>query len=454
MIRSVNPTTGDVIEEHVEMSDGTVDEVLGKVDAAQRGWAETTFEERAELLRSAASVLRSRKDDYARLMALEMGKPINDGRGEVEKCAWTFEFYAEQGETFLSPEPVDTDASRSYVSYSPIGVVLAVMPWNFPMWQVMRFVAPALMAGNGGVLKHASNVPGSALAIEEVVRDAGFPKGIFRTLLIGSSKVERVIESPVVKAVTLTGSAGAGRAVAGKAGQMLKKTVLELGGSDAYVVLGDAALEETVGTCVASRLINGGQSCVSAKRFVVVEELLERFEDMYVQKMSSAVVGDPLDEATTMGPMARHDLRDELHDQVVRSVEAGARILLGGEIPDSPGAFYPPTVLSGVRKGMPAYSEEFFGPVASIIAAKDEEDAIRIANDTVFGLGSAVFTADVDKGERIARHKLEAGNAFVNTFVRSDPRLPFGGIKESGYGRELSAFGIREFTNIKTVFVA
>ncbi|NOQ53539.1 MAG: aldehyde dehydrogenase family protein [Thermoplasmata archaeon] len=453
MIRSTNPTTGEVIEEYDEMSDGTVDDLIRRAHGAHLEWRKVPLDDRSELLREAASVLRSRTDDYARLMALEMGKPVGDGRGEVEKCAWTFDFYADNGAAFLEPEVVKTDAMRSYVTFQPLGVVLAVMPWNFPFWQVMRFVAPALMAGNAGVLKHASNVPGSALAIEEVVRDAGFPRDLFRTLLIGSRKVDRVIEDPHIKAVTLTGSAPAGRAVAGKAGQMLKRTVLELGGSDPYVVLEDADLEGTVATCVASRLINGGQSCIAAKRFVVVEPLIERFEELYVEKMRQAVMGDPLDEATTMGPMARHDLRDELHDQVQRTVGQGARLLLGGEVPGGPGAFYPATVLTGVRKGMAAYGEELFGPVATIIAARDEEDAVRIANDTAFGLGSAVFTRDLERGERIARDGLEAGSAFVNTFVRSDPRLPFGGIKESGYGRELSHYGIREFMNAKTVFV-
>ncbi|MFQ6616749.1 MAG: NAD-dependent succinate-semialdehyde dehydrogenase, partial [Fidelibacterota bacterium] len=326
-------------------------------------------------------------------------------------------------------------------------------PWNFPFWQVLRFAAPALMAGNVGVLKHASNVPGCALAIEEVFQDAGFPENVFRTLLIGSAGVSPVIENPLVKAVTLTGSTPAGRAVAGKAGEMLKKTVLELGGSDPYIILEDADLQKAVSTCVTSRLINSGQSCIAAKRFVVVESLKDSFEQLYVERMRKSRMGDPRKKETEVGPQARHDLRDELHNQVVGSIRKGARCLLGGKIPEGGGAFYPPTVLTDVKPGMPAYHEELFGPVASIIPVKDEKEAIRTANDSSFGLGAAVFTGDRLRGERIATTELEAGCCFVNDLVRSDPRLPFGGIKESGYGRELSRYGIREFVNIKTVFV-
>jgi succinate-semialdehyde dehydrogenase/glutarate-semialdehyde dehydrogenase len=382
-----------------------------------------------------------------------MGKPVRDGRAEAEKCAWVCEYYAENAEAFLQPEVIPTDARKSFVTFQPVGVVLAVMPWNFPFWQVFRFAAPALMAGNTGVLKHASNVPGCALAIEEVFRRAGFPDHAFRTLLIGSKAVEAVIEHPLVRAVTLTGSTPAGKAVASKAGAMIKKTVLELGGSDAYVVLEDADLEATVATCVASRLINAGQSCIAAKRFVVVEAVRSRFEDAFVTRMRQATVGDPLDEATQVGPLARHDLRDDLHHQVQASLAQGATCLLGGMIPEGPGAYYPPTVLTQVSKGMPAYDEELFGPVAAILAVPDEQEAIRVANDSVFGLGAAVFTRDLAKGEHLAAHALEAGCCFVNALVKSDPRLPFGGIKESGYGRELSAYGIKEFVNIKTVFV-
>ncbi|MHA1214080.1 MAG: NAD-dependent succinate-semialdehyde dehydrogenase [Candidatus Hodarchaeales archaeon] len=453
MIKVINPATGELVKEYKEMTPQEVDEILTSVDEEQKKWRKTTFEHRKKLMLKAAKILREKKNEYAKLMAIEMGKPIQGGRSEVEKCAWVCEYYAENAERFLSPELIETDASKSYIAYNPLGVVLAVMPWNFPFWQVLRFAAPALMAGNGGVLKHASNVPGCALAIEEVFRFAGFPKNIFRTLLIGSKQVDRVIENPVIKAVTLTGSGAAGRAVASKAGQMLKKTVLELGGSDPYIVLEDANIEEAVLTCVTSRLINSGQSCIAAKRFIVVKSVLKKFEELYVYHMKGQKMGDPLREDTMVGPQARIDLRDELHKQVQESIKQGARLLLGGEIPEGNGAYYPPTVLTDVKEGMPAYNEEFFGPVAAIIPVEDENVAIRVANDSVFGLGASIITNDVEKGERIARDELEAGAAFVNGYVRSDPRLPFGGIKESGYGRELSYLGIREFVNIKTVWI-
>jgi len=404
-------------------------------------------------MRNTASLLRVNAEAHARLMAVEMGKVLREGRAEVEKCATACDYYAGAAESFLAPEMVRTDATKSFVSFQPIGVVLAVMPWNFPFWQVFRFAAPALMAGNVCVLKHASNVPGCALAIERIFHDAGFPKNAFRTVLAGGARVERMIENPLVKAVTLTGSTPAGRSVARKAGEMLKKTVLELGGSDPYLILEDADLEEASSACVAGRLVNAGQSCIAAKRFIVVDAVRERFESLYVEKMRSKSMGDPLDEKTDIGPQARRELRDDLHRQVVESIENGATCRLGGSVPPGNGAYYPPTVLSGVRKGSPAYDEELFGPVASIIAARDEADAVRIANDSVFGLGAAVFTGDAARGERLAVTELEAGSCFVNTFVRSDPRLPFGGVKESGYGRELSHYGIKEFVNVKTVYV-
>jgi succinate-semialdehyde dehydrogenase / glutarate-semialdehyde dehydrogenase len=450
---TVNPATGETIKTYDEMAPADVDHVIAQAHRAFLEWKQTTFAERARVMQRAAHILRADANTFAVLMAQEMGKPIRDGRAEAEKCAWVCEYYAEHAEAFLQPEVIPTDASKSFVTFQPLGVVLAVMPWNFPFWQVFRFAAPALMAGNTGVLKHASNVPGCALAVEDVFRRAGFPDHAFRTLLIGSKHVEAVIEHPLVTAVTLTGSAPAGKAVARKAGEMIKKTVLELGGSDAYVVLGDADLEATVSTCVASRLTNAGQSCIAAKRFVVVESVRPRFEDAFVTQMRQAKVGDPLDEQTQVGPLARHDLRDDLHHQVQASLAKGAVCRLGGVIPEGQGAYYPPTVLTQVSKGMPAYDDELFGPVAAIIAVPDEQEAIRAANDSVFGLGAAVFTRDVAKGERIAAHALEAGCCFVNAFVKSDPRLPFGGIKESGYGRELAAYGIKEFVNIKTVFV-
>jgi succinate-semialdehyde dehydrogenase/glutarate-semialdehyde dehydrogenase len=453
-IESINPSTGEVIATYEEASSENVAAILERADRAFQDWRRTDFDHRAGLMRRAGALLRDRTEEYAALMAREMGKPLAQGRAEVEKCAWVCDYYAAEAQGFLAAEEIATDASRSFVSYQPLGVVLAVMPWNFPLWQVFRFAAPGLMAGNAGVLKHSSNVMGCALAIEAVFRDGGFPPDLFRSLVIGSARVPGVIAAPQVKAITLTGSTPAGQAVATAAGAVLKKTVLELGGSDPYVVLQDADLELAVETCVSSRLINSGQSCIAAKRFIVVQPVLEEFTRLYVEKMRARKTADPFEEGVDVGPQARADLRDDLHRQVEESVAAGARVLLGGERPDGPGAFYPPTVLGDVAPGMPAHDEEMFGPVAAIIAARDEEDAIRIANDTVFGLGAAVFTRDVKRGERIAAQELEAGSCFVNAFVKSDPRLPFGGIKESGYGRELSVFGIREFVNIKTVYVA
>jgi succinate-semialdehyde dehydrogenase/glutarate-semialdehyde dehydrogenase len=452
-IESINPTSGERIATYREVSREEVTAILAAADRAFHRWRRVDFAERSELMRRAAAVLRERAKEYAILMAQEMGKPLAQGRAEVDKCAWVCDYYADNAAAFLAPEQIETDASKSFVTHQPLGVVLAVMPWNFPLWQVFRFAAPGLMAGNAGVLKHSSNVMGCATAIESVFHDAGFPHDLFRTLVLGSSRVMDVINAPEVRAVTLTGSGPAGRAVAAAAGAALKKTVLELGGSDPYVVLEDADLEEAADTCVNSRLINSGQSCIAAKRFIVVEPVLEVFEALYVEKMRVKTMGDPLVEGVDVGPQARADLRDDLHRQVAASVQAGARVLLGGEIPEGPGAFYPPTVLSGVCPGMPAYDEEMFGPVAAIIAAEDEADAIRIANDSPFGLGAAVFTGNAARGERIASEELEAGSCFVNALVKSDPRLPFGGIKESGYGRELAVFGIREFVNVKTVWV-
>lgn len=449
----INPMTGELVKTYEEMAPEEVEQILKEVQNEFDKWRRTSFTHRKKLMMKAAQILLERKDDYAKLMAIEMGKPIQGGRVEVEKCASLCEYYAKNAEKFLEPELVKTDASKSYIAYQPLGIILAVMPWNFPFWQVFRFAVPALMAGNGGVLKHSSNVPGNALAIEEVFHQAGFPKNIFRTLLISSRQVDRVIENPIIKAVTLTGSGPAGRAVASKAGQMLKKTVLELGGSDPYIILEDANIEEAVFICVNSRLINSGQSCINAKRFIVVEKLLKKFEELYVFNMKSKKMGNPLHEDTVVGPQARVDLRNELHEQVKKSIEKGAKLLLGGDLPEGNGAFYPPTVLTNVKPGMPAYDEELFGPVAAIIPVNDETEAIQVANDSAFGLGAAVFTKDVAKGEQIAREELEAGSCFINGFVKSDPRLPFGGIKESGYGRELSYSGIREFVNIKTIWM-
>jgi len=453
MLQSINPVNEDLIKEYKEHTDTEIDEIVNSSEKAFKGWQSFDYGKRAKLLIRAGEILRNNIDEYAELMTREMGKPIAGARAEVEKCAWVCDYYAENGDSFLKDEIIETDAQKSFVTYEPLGTVLAVMPWNFPFWQVFRFAVPGLMAGNAGLLKHASNVTGCALAIEDIFRKAGFPEDLFRTLKISSSKVAGVIENPIVKAVTLTGSVPAGRAVAEKAGAELKKTVLELGGSDPYLILEDADLEKAIPTCVNSRLINNGQSCIAAKRFIVVESRLEEFTRKFVEEMKTKTMGDPMDESFDLGPQARVDLRDELHDQVQRSIDKGANCLLGGEIPNKKGAWYPSTILADVQSGMAAYEEELFGPVAAIIKAENEEDAIRIANDSDFGLGAAVFTEDLEKGERIASRELNAGNCFVNSLVKSDPRLPFGGIKDSGYGRELSHFGIKEFVNIKTVYV-
>ena len=453
-IRAINPATGEVVATHEEMTPAAVGRILEDVHEAFLGWRRASFADRAAPMRRAANTLRANAGDYARLMAKEMGKPIREGVAEAQKCASVCDFYAENAERFLAREAIATEARKSFVTFNPLGVVLAVMPWNFPFWQVFRFAAPGLMAGNAAVLKHASNVPGCALAIEDVFRRSGFPQNLFRALMIGSPKVEAVIENPLVRAVTLTGSGPAGRSIARKAGEMLKKTVLELGGSDPYLILEDADLELAATVSAKGRLINSGQSCIAAKRFIAVDKIRRPFEELFVQKMRAVKMGDPLREETQIGPQARHDLRDALHRQVEASVAKGARCLLGGRVPEDRGAYYPPTVLTDVGKGMPAYEEELFGPVAAIIPVRDEEEAIATANDSVFGLGAAVLTSDLARGERIAAERIESGCVFVNDSVRSDPRLPFGGVKESGYGRELSAYGIREFVNIKTVLVA
>ncbi len=450
--QSVNPATGEVLAIHQPMTAGEVQRIIEQAHQAFIDWRTTPITSRAAIMQQAAVLLRRDVEPAARLMAQEMGKPVVQGRAEVEKCAWVCEYYAQHAGTFLSPEAVPTDATNSYVAFEPLGVILAVMPWNFPFWQVFRAAVPALMAGNAVLLKHAANVFGCAAVIERILHEAGLPKPLFRSVLVGSDQVASLIEHPFICGVTLTGSTPAGQAVAAKAGSLLKKSVLELGGSDPYIVLEDADLELTVEACVTSRLVNSGQSCIAAKRFIVVEPIRKRFEQRCIELMRSRVMGDPLREDVTVGPMARRDLRDGLQAQVQGSVQRGATLALGGEIPDGPGAFYPPTVLTDVRQRMPAYDEELFGPVAAIIGVKDESEAIRVANDSSFGLGAAIFTADRQRGERIAR-QLEVGCCFINAFVRSDPRLPFGGIKQSGYGRELAIFGIREFVNIKTIYV-
>jgi succinate-semialdehyde dehydrogenase / glutarate-semialdehyde dehydrogenase len=453
MIKSVNPATEEVISTYEEMDDNTLNDVLNKNYQEFLKWKKVPLKERGDLMRKASGVLRSRKNTIARMMTMEMGKLYHQSKSEVDKCAWVCEHYADYTEEYIKDEMVKTEASKSFIAYQPLGPVLAIMPWNFPLWQVIRFAAPALMAGNSGVLKHASNVTGSALLIEEVFREAGFPEDLFRTIIVPSGRVSAVINNKNIQAVTLTGSVAAGKSVAAAAGKALKKTVLELGGSDPYIILEDADLESAAETCVVSRLINNGQSCIAAKRFIVLEEVYDKFEELFISKMSNKSMGDPFFENTELGPLASITSRDELHEQVTESVKKGAVVLTGGTVPNLKGAYYPATILSNITPGMPAYKDELFGPVASLIKVKDEEEAISVANDTVFGLGASVFTGDIKRGEEIARSGLHAGCCFVNEYVRSDPRLPFGGVKESGYGRELSYFGIREFMNIKSVYI-
>ncbi|MXV52148.1 aldehyde dehydrogenase family protein [Pedobacter sp. HMF7647] len=451
-IQSVNPVNGKMIKKYSSHTPAQVLKKIGQTHKAWQSWKLTTLQERAACLKNISSVLYKQRDELAKLMALEMGKPLKAGIAEIEKCAVACDYYAQHSEEFLKDEFIKTDASKSFATFEPLGVVLAIMPWNFPFWQVFRFLAPALMAGNCGLLKHASNVPGCALAIENIINEAGLPKFVFQTLLISGEEVASVIENPMIKAVTLTGSTEAGMKVASKAASLIKKTVLELGGSDPYIILEDADLELAATTCVESRLINSGQSCIAAKRFIPVKAIEKEFIALFKEKMLAKVMGDPLEEGTDIGPQARADLRDQLHEQVTKSIEAGAKCIIGGKVPAGKNAFYPPTILTNIKKGMPAFDEELFGPVASIIPAKNEEEAIKIANDSTFGLGAAVFTRDLKRGEGIAK-QLDAGSCFINELVKSDPRLPFGGIKQSGYGRELGSFGIREFVNIKTIYV-
>jgi succinate-semialdehyde dehydrogenase / glutarate-semialdehyde dehydrogenase len=453
MFESINPVNEKVVARYSRHDADEINLIIESAAQAQKQWGGSSFQERSELMRGAATVLHENKMEYGKLLTLEMGKPIKQSVAEIEKCAAVCVYYADHAEGFLTPEVIETGARESFVAYRPLGLVLAIMPWNFPFWQVFRFAVPSLMAGNGALLKHASNVMGSALAIEGVFKQAGFPDNIFRSLKVGSSEVGDIIDHPAVKAVTLTGSVGAGSAVASAAGKALKKTVLELGGSDPYLVLEDADLDLAAELCTKSRLINGGQSCIAAKRFIVVDKVYDEFLQKFVAGMQSKIMGDPMEEKVDIGPQAQVKLRDELHKQVLESIEKGARCVTGGYIPEMKGAWYPPTILDQVKPGMPAYDQELFGPVAAVIRAKDETDAVRIANDSEFGLGAAVFTRDLARGKYIAENLLEAGSCFVNEMVQSDPRLPFGGIGHSGYGRELSWFGIREFCNIKTVYV-
>ncbi|MGH9928442.1 MAG: NAD-dependent succinate-semialdehyde dehydrogenase [Pyrinomonadaceae bacterium] len=451
-IASINPADGKTIKTFESLSETQIDEKLQLAAETFRSYHRTTIAERESMMTRAAEILEKEKNHFARLMTLEMGKPIKGAVGEVEKCAWVCRYYAENAGHHLADSLVETNASKSYVCYQPLGAVLAVRPWNFPFWQVFRFAAPALMGGNVGLLKHASNVPQCALAIEDIFRRAGFPAGAFQTLLVGSEAVGRILEDPRIVAATLTGSEPAGRSVASIAGKQVKKTVLELGGSDPFIVMPSADLQEAVSTAVRARTINNGQSCIAAKRFIVAAEIYDEFEHKFVAEMKGLRLGNPLDESTDIGPLATEQILKDVDDQVKTSVAAGAIILMGGTKLDRPGNFYEPTVLVNIPLGSPAAAQEVFGPVAMLFRVKDIDEAIALGNATSFGLGAAAWTNDANEQKRFVE-ELEAGSVFINGMVASDPRLPFGGIKNSGYGRELSEFGIREFVNIKTVWI-
>ncbi len=453
-INTVNPTTEETIQHYTLMSKEEVESLIQAMNKAQKLWSKTDFSIRRQYFKNLANLLLERKEKLARIITDEMGKPISQAIPEIEKCAKLCEYYAEMGEKFLEPEVIKTEFHKSYRAFEPLGIIFAIMPWNFPFWQVMRFAVPNLMAGNAGLLKHAPNSFGAALAIEKLFIDAGFPQDLFRSLLIDVDLAPFVIHHPLVAGVTLTGSNRAGQFVAKEAGEALKKVVLELGGSDPYVILEDADLEQAANECVRSRLSNCGQVCIAAKRIIVVDKIRAPFEALILEKAKKYVMGNPQDANINLGPMARNDLRKKLHEQVERSIKTGARCVLGGTLPETKGYFYPATVLLDVRTDSPAFHEELFGPVLCITPARDENEAFALANKTEFGLAGAVFTRDLEKGERLAREKMDVGTCAVNAHVASDPRLPFGGIKQSGFGRELSVEGIREFVNIKTIVVA
>jgi succinate-semialdehyde dehydrogenase/glutarate-semialdehyde dehydrogenase len=456
LICTVNPATGEPISVFTPFTAAEVDQAVREANRAQLEWRDTTFDERATLTQTAADVLTARRAELAKLITQEMGKPIAQAEAEIDKCALTCRFYADRAAEFLADQPVSTPATNSQVSYEPLGIVLAVMPWNFPFWQVIRFAAPALMAGNAVLLKHSPNVTQCALTIQDVFQEAGFPDGLFGTMLIAESQVPaetaRLIDNPLISAVTLTGSSRAGAAIGAAAGRALKKCVLELGGSDPFIVLADADLPVTARMAASSRFLNAGQSCIAAKRFIVDENVADEFERLFVQAVADLRVGDPTDPAVDVGPMARADLMDALDRQVQESVRRGAHVLLGGERLPGPGNYFAPTVLTDVTTDMPVFIEETFGPVAPLIRARDADHAVELANQTTFGLGASVWTRDLDRGQRLGR-QIQSGALFINSVVTSDPRLPFGGTKRSGYGRELAAEGIREFTNVRTLWM-
>ncbi len=452
-MESVNPATGETVETYDDDSDEEVNEALDRANERFETWSERPISERQQLLTNVADVLRDNQEEYAELITKEMGKPIAQSRSEVEKCAWACDYYSQRADEFLQDEVIGGEPdARTLVSYEPLGTVLSIMPWNFPFWQVFRFAAPNITAGNTGVFKHASNVPGCAVAIQEIFEEAGYPEGVFNTMLIGSEKIDDVIADDRVSAVTLTGSEGTGRQVGESAGQNLKKHLLELGGSDPFIVLDDADIEAAADTAATARTINSGQSCIAAKRFIVHDDVYDEFLDRFITEMDDLTTGDPMDDDTDLGPQARDDLLDTLHDQVEASVDQGATLELGGEPLDREGHYYPPTVLTDIPEDAPAAAEEVFGPAAAVFRASDEADAIEQANDHDLGLGASIWTEDLERGERVAR-EVEAGLTYVNELVKSDPRVPFGGIKDSGYGRELARFGIQAFVNKKTVWI-
>ena len=455
---TINPTTEEIIKEYEGHSEKEILELLERSKHAFNDWKNTSFTTRSDLLLKVEKNLLDNKEDYARTMALEMGKPLAQGIAEVEKSAWVCRYYAENASDQLADQDYEANGSKNYVAFQPLGPVFSIMPWNFPFWQVFRFAAPAVMAGNTVVLKHSPNTTEAGIRIEEMFKEAGFPENVFTNLIIGQKDVPKyasmIIENRNIYGVTLTGSNLSGAKVAEKAGSVLKKSVLELGGSDPYIILEDADLENAADKCITARMLNAGQTCIAAKRFIVVEDVHDDFLELCIDKVRKIKPGDPLEEGITMGPLARKDLQLNLHRQVVDSIANKAKCNFGGVMSDGKGFFFTPTILSNVKKGMPVFDEEVFGPVAAIIKVKDEKEAITAANDTSYGLGAAVFTRDIERGNRIARNEIRAGSCFVNNFVKSDPRLPFGGIKESGYGRELSEYGIKEFVNIKTISIA
>jgi len=454
LIKSINPATGELIREYEEMQMSQVDDVLDESVMAYHLWRKEPINKRQEFVQRLGDLLITQKEKLATIISLEMGKPIQQSRAEIEKSASLCQYYADNAASFLESQYIETEFKKSYVAFQPLGVVLAIMPWNYPFWQVLRFSIPALLAGNSVVLKHASNVSGCSVAIEQIIKEAEFPTKVFQSLILTSSRIGGVISDRRVQAVTFTGSTPAGRSVGVLAGKSIKKSVLELGGSDPAIILADANLTHAAEACVKARLANAGQSCISPKRFIVEAPVYEEFQHLVVEGFKKVIIGDPMDEKTQIGPLARVNLRLDLEAQVNNSIEKGSKILLGGGEAPLGGNYYMPTVLGEVQKGAPAWNEELFGPVAALIKANNVEEAIRIANDTTFGLGASIYTEDLERAQQIAENELEAGTCFVNDFVRSDPRLPFGGIKESGYGRELSLYGLREFVNIKTIVIS